>query len=174
MIATAPPPTPLNSATICGIAVIRTFSAAGIPTAVPITSPTMISPGVPEPCQTPGVNSVAITAIVIPPAAILLPPTAVRGPVSPLIAVDEHRERDDVQRVDEVRLLQEDRREITSPPPPVFGGSLRLNMSSIRSVTKKPPITLIVPNAIAITSSRCSRNPWASCISSRPPSSTIP
>ena len=31
MIATAPPPTPLNSATICGIAVIRTLRAAGHP-----------------------------------------------------------------------------------------------------------------------------------------------
>ena len=33
--ATAPPPTPLNSATICGIAVIFTLRAAGTPTAVP-------------------------------------------------------------------------------------------------------------------------------------------
>src|SRR5262249_7712248 len=32
----------------------------------------------------------------------------------------------------------------------------------------------IVPKVIAITRSRCSRKPWASCISSRPPSSTIP
>ena len=38
--ATAPPPTPLNSATICGIAVIFTLRAAGMPTAVPITTPT--------------------------------------------------------------------------------------------------------------------------------------
>ena len=36
--ATAPPPTPLNSATICGIAVIFTARAAGTPTAVPIAS----------------------------------------------------------------------------------------------------------------------------------------
>ena len=41
--ATAPPPTPLNSATICGIAVIFTLRAAGIPTAVPIAIPTAIS-----------------------------------------------------------------------------------------------------------------------------------
>ncbi len=85
MIATAPPPTPLNSATICGIAVIRTLSAAGRPTAVPITSPTMISTGVPEPSHTPGVSSVATTATTIPPPAIRLPRTAVRGPVRPLI-----------------------------------------------------------------------------------------
>ena len=37
--ATAPPPTPLNSATICGIAVIFTLRAAGMPTAVPIATP---------------------------------------------------------------------------------------------------------------------------------------
>ncbi len=38
--ATAPPPTPLNSATICGIAVILHHAARrGSPTAVPITTP---------------------------------------------------------------------------------------------------------------------------------------
>ena len=42
--ATAPPPTPLNSATICGIAVIFTLRAAGTPTAVPIATPTAIRP----------------------------------------------------------------------------------------------------------------------------------
>ena len=42
--ATAPPPTPLNSATICGIAVIFTLRAAGTPTAVPSTMPSAISP----------------------------------------------------------------------------------------------------------------------------------
>ena len=41
--ATAPPPTPLNSATICGIAVIFTLRAAGTPTAVPTAMPTAIS-----------------------------------------------------------------------------------------------------------------------------------
>jgi hypothetical protein len=85
MIATAPPPTPLNSATIWGMAVIRTFSAAGIPIAVPRTSPSAISHGVLDPDSTCGVSSVATTAIAIPVAAILLPRTAVRGPVSPLM-----------------------------------------------------------------------------------------
>ena len=42
--AAAPPPTPLNSATICGIAVIFTLRAAGTPTAVPIAMPTAIRP----------------------------------------------------------------------------------------------------------------------------------
>ena len=85
MIATAPPPTPLNSATICGIAVIRTLCAAGTPTAVPITNPNAISHGVLDPDSTCGVSSVATIAIAIPTAAILFPRTAVRGPVSPLI-----------------------------------------------------------------------------------------
>ena len=80
--ATAPPPTPLNSATICGIAVIRTLSAAGTPTATPMATPSRISQGVLEPCQTPGVSSVAINAMPMPTAAIMLPRTAVRGPVS--------------------------------------------------------------------------------------------
>ena len=34
-----------------------------------------------------------------------------------------------------------------------------LNISSMRSVTRKPPTTLIVPKAIAITSSSSSRKP---------------
>ena len=42
--AAAPPPTPLNSATICGIAVIRTRCAETAPIAPPITIPTAIQP----------------------------------------------------------------------------------------------------------------------------------
>ena len=76
--ATAPPPTPLNSATICGIAVIFTLRALGMPTAVPIARPTTISTQSP----TPGLSSVAPTAIAMPTAAIWLPRTAVRGPRS--------------------------------------------------------------------------------------------
>ena len=74
--ATAPPPTPLNSATICGIAVIFTPRAAGTPISVPITTPTTIR------SQSPirGSISVPISAIVMPAAAIRLPRTAVRGP----------------------------------------------------------------------------------------------
>ena len=78
MSATAPPPTPLNSATICGIAVIRTRRADGTPSAAPITSPTRISSQL---WRT--VSSVASTATSMPTAATLLPRTAVRGPVSP-------------------------------------------------------------------------------------------
>ena len=45
---TAPPPTPLNSATICGIAVIFTWRAAGTPTAVPSAIPSTIRPQLPS------------------------------------------------------------------------------------------------------------------------------
>ena len=41
--ATAPPPTPLNSATICGIAVIFHAARSGHPIAVPIAMPSAIS-----------------------------------------------------------------------------------------------------------------------------------
>ena len=47
-------------------------------------------------------------------------------------------------------------------------------MPSIRSVTTNPPITLIVPNATAITSTTFSSTPLDSDISRRPPSTTIP
>ena len=80
MRATAPPPTPLNSATICGIAVIFTWRAAGTPTAVPMTMPRTIRPQFPIP----GNRKVAITAMAMPTAAMRLPRTAVRGPVRPL------------------------------------------------------------------------------------------
>ena len=76
---TAPPPTPLKSATICGIAVILTRRAAGTPTAVPSATPITISAQLPSPRS----SSVAITAIAMPTAAMRLPRTAVRGPVSP-------------------------------------------------------------------------------------------
>ncbi len=76
--ATAPPPTPLNSATICGIAVIRTRRADGTPSAAPTTSPSEDQQPVVA-----HVSSVASTATSMPSAAILLPRTAVRGPVSP-------------------------------------------------------------------------------------------
>jgi hypothetical protein len=42
MIAAAPPPTPLNSATICGIAVIFTVRAPTTPIIVPMTPPASI------------------------------------------------------------------------------------------------------------------------------------
>ncbi len=43
MSAAAPPPAPLNSATICGMAVIFTFSAENSPIAPPTTMPSAIT-----------------------------------------------------------------------------------------------------------------------------------
>ena len=76
---TAPPPTPLNSATICGIAVIFTLRAAGTPTAVPSATPSDDQP----PVALAGLSSVATTAIAMPTAAMRFPRTAVVGPDSP-------------------------------------------------------------------------------------------
>ena len=45
----------------------------------------MIKITVEVPSHTPGVNSVATTATAMPTAAILLPRTAVRGPVRPVM-----------------------------------------------------------------------------------------
>jgi hypothetical protein len=70
----------LNSATICGMAVILTRRAAGTPTTVPMTRPAAISRQWPVP----GRSSVASTARPIPAAATWLPRTAVFGPVSPV------------------------------------------------------------------------------------------
>ena len=70
----------MNSATICGIAVIFTLRAAGTPTAVPIARPAKISRKS-EPSRA-GFSSVATTATSMPTAAILLPWTAVVGLVS--------------------------------------------------------------------------------------------
>ena len=70
---------------------------------------------------------------------------------------------------------KEKARRLTRRCSSAFFGSGRLrNISSIRSVTRKPPTTLIVPNAIAITRISSVRKPVASPISSRPPSSTMP
>ena len=79
MSATAPPPTPLNSATICGIAVIFTCRAAGTPTAAPSAMPSAISPQLPSLA----LQQVAITAMAMPTAAMRLPRTAVVGPDRP-------------------------------------------------------------------------------------------
>ena len=81
MSATAPPPTPLNSATICGIAVIFTLRAAGTPTAVPIARPTAMSSEVGA-VERRGSAASRRPRSPMPTAAILLPCTAVVGLVS--------------------------------------------------------------------------------------------
>ena len=75
-IAAAPPPTPLNSATNCGIAVIFTVRAPTRPIAAPITPPaTMIH----QPVTTSSRNRVTTIATSIPSAPIWLPRRACRG-----------------------------------------------------------------------------------------------
>ena len=59
--AAAPPPTPLNRATICGIAVIFTVRAPTTPTIAPIAPPTMISAQLPMPSSA---RVVAIATII--------------------------------------------------------------------------------------------------------------
>ncbi len=73
--AAAPPPTPLNSATICGIAVIFTRRAATAPKPPPITIPIAISQKLPMPfCA-----NVTTTASSIPIAPTWFPRLAVAG-----------------------------------------------------------------------------------------------
>ena len=78
--AAAPPPTPLNSATICGIAVILTRRAPTKPIAEPTAITTMIAPKLATRLST----SVATIAISMPTAAMRLPWRAVVGDVRPL------------------------------------------------------------------------------------------
>ncbi|KAF0962915.1 hypothetical protein MLGJGCBP_03954 [Rhodococcus sp. T7] len=79
--ATVPPPTPLNNATNCGIAVIFVRNAGGTPSTTPITRPATISTQL----EVSRIEiRVATTATPMPTAAIWLPRTAVFGPVRPI------------------------------------------------------------------------------------------
>ena len=73
--AAAPPPTPLNRATICGIAVIFTVRAPTSPTTAPISPPMAISAQLPIPSSS---NVVAI-ATIIPTPPIQFPLRACLG-----------------------------------------------------------------------------------------------
>ncbi len=73
--AAAPPPTPLNSATICGIAVIFTRRAATAPKTAPIAPPTIMS----QPTCTPVWAPVTTIASAIPAAPIRFPSRACFG-----------------------------------------------------------------------------------------------
>src|SRR2546423_7279139 len=75
MSAAAPPPTPLKSATICGIAVIFTRRAATAPNSPPTAIPTRISQKLTT-CSWPKVTPIAIS---IPTAPIQFPRRAVAG-----------------------------------------------------------------------------------------------
>ena len=73
--AAAPPPTPLKSATICGIAVICTARAERTPITVPTAIPARIS----QYWSISLLANVNPTAIAMPTAAIQFPDRAVRG-----------------------------------------------------------------------------------------------
>ena len=73
--AAAPPPRPFSIATICGMLVMATDRAAHMPTRLPSRSP-ITSRGV---IRIPGTNRVALTARIIPAAAIWLPLRAWAG-----------------------------------------------------------------------------------------------
>ena len=78
--AAAPPPTPLNRATICGIAVIFTVRAPKAPIKAPMATPT---PMITNPAVVNRSNgSVAPSAITIPAAAVKLPFRAPFGELS--------------------------------------------------------------------------------------------
>jgi len=76
----ARPPNPLSSATICGIAVICTFSASTAPMALPTARPAAMKA---RPCRPAATmcrsKSVATMATSMPTAPSRLPRTAVRG-----------------------------------------------------------------------------------------------
>ena len=78
--AAAPPPAPLNSATIWGIAVIFTVRAPAKPATPPTTIPARMI-GIPP--RTSAAKNVAITAMSMPAAAMRLPMTAVVGDERP-------------------------------------------------------------------------------------------
>ncbi len=73
--AAAPPPTPLNRATICGIAVIFTLRAPTRPTAAPIMAATTINAQLPMPSS----SSVLTIARIMPTPPIQLPRRACFG-----------------------------------------------------------------------------------------------
>src|SRR6266542_2440033 len=80
--AAAPPPTPLNSATSCGIAVIGTRRAAGTPTTAPTTIAATMAARF-RGCSEANATATASTA---PAAPIRLPRRAVLGEDSPFSA----------------------------------------------------------------------------------------
>ena len=86
MLRAAPPPTPLKTATICGIAVIFTKRAAGTAIAVPTTIPTMMSTRFRWFEWTDGRLKVHATAMTMPAAPARLPARALFGELSPFRA----------------------------------------------------------------------------------------
>ena len=97
--AAAPPPTPLNSATICGIAVIFTLRAATAPKPPPISIPSDDHPVARRCCFCANVTTIATS---IPTAAIWLPRRACAGLERNCSARMNADDRDQVEEVRDV------------------------------------------------------------------------
>ena len=141
------PPMPLKMATICGMAVILTRRAAKAESAAPMARPTRISKIL---CR-PGMNSVATMATAMPTRGDLV--AAARGGrrAEQLQAEDEADRGDEVGDVDEHDAVVENPVHYLPPAPALFpAAGFRLNISSMRSVTTKPPKTLAAPRTTAM------------------------
>ena len=126
--AAAPPPTPLNSATICGIAVIFTLRAPTAPIAAPIAPPTAM---IHQPVTTSSRSSVTTIATAMPDRADLVAEARVARRREEVQREDEARHRDQVEQIRGVLCSRTVR----------SARARFLNISSIRSVTTKPPTT---------------------------------
>ena len=133
--AAAPPPTPLNRATICGIAVIFTLRAPTRPTAEPISAATTISAQLPIPSS----SSVLDDRDDHPDAAdpVSAPRVLRRGEEAQ--REDEADDRDEVEQPDQVGARGDHRDHGLALS--FFGSGRFLNISSMRSVTNQPPTT---------------------------------
>ena len=143
--AAAPPPTPLNSATICGIAVIFTLRAPTSPITAPIAAPAAIHH---QPVVTSFLNSVTTIATSIPAAPIWLPSRACLGDERNFSARMNDAIGNEIKQVRGVLAHEGSRR--------------FLNISSIRSVTTKPPTTFAVASTTAMKQTIFMNRPgWA-------------
>ena len=131
--AAAPPPTPLNSATICGIAVI--FTRARGDRAEARRRSTIPTRDLPVAARSRPAANVTTIATSIPTAPIWLPRRACAGYERKRSARMKADDRDQVEQVRDVAAH--------APSSVVASrlGSRFLNISSIRSVTTKPPTT---------------------------------
>ena len=138
-----PPPTPLNSATSCGIAVICTRRAAGTPKAVPMTIATRIAVMWSKSSAT----NVTTTAMHRTDGADQVAASGVLRRRQPLESQDE------AQRRDQVGELHPGLVHASSP----FAGDLRcVNICSMRSVTTNPPTMFTVASTTAASPSHSS------------------
>src|SRR5262245_31874017 len=90
-----------------------------------------------------------------------------------LDAEDQPDRGDDVHEIDDV-LRESERHRSAESGASASVSFLRLNMSSMRSVTRKPPTMLIVPKTTAMNASVCSSVESADPRMSIPPTRTMP